>query len=59
MEPMDPIEWGRRQAARAPEWSDVKWRRIARILGVEFLPNAEHEADDTEGREQPHTGEAA
>jgi hypothetical protein len=27
-------EWGRQQAAKAPKWSEEKWRRVGLILGV-------------------------
>jgi hypothetical protein len=29
-------EWGRRQAAASPVWSEEKWQRIGTILGIEF-----------------------
>ena len=32
-----PREWGKEQAAKSPTWSEDKWRRIGRILGVEFV----------------------
>ena len=36
LEPLSPREWGRRQAAASPVWSEEKWKRIGVILGVEF-----------------------
>ena len=34
-EPIEsPEEWGRRQAAKAPRWSDAKWRRICGLLRI-------------------------
>lgn len=35
-----PNEWGRRQAALSPTWSEEKWRRVGRILGVRFSEDA-------------------
>lgn len=29
-------EWGRKQAAQAPEWTPEMWKRIGQILGVVF-----------------------
>lgn len=41
MEPsVDAREWGRRQAAASPPWSEEKWRRVAAILGMEIAPAA-------------------
>jgi hypothetical protein len=31
-------EWGQRQAAASPRWTEEKWRRVAAILGVELAP---------------------
>jgi len=38
MTALSPSEWAQQQAALAPEWSEEKWQRVARILGVEFVP---------------------
>jgi len=27
-------EWGKRQAAKAPAWSDAKWRRVCALLRI-------------------------
>jgi hypothetical protein len=46
----DAREWGRRQAARAPTWSEEKWRRVGRIFGVDLVvPNDATRAQDAEG----------
>ena len=38
-EPIEsPEEWGRRQAAIAPPWSDAKWRRICGLLRINLEP---------------------
>ncbi|EFC81785.1 hypothetical protein [Parafrankia sp. EUN1f] len=44
MDQVDAREWGRRQAARSPQWSEAKWRRVSLILGVRFLPEADEDA---------------
>ncbi|MCO5968527.1 hypothetical protein [Actinoallomurus soli] len=31
-------EWGKRQAAQSPRWTDQKWERVATILGVAINP---------------------
>jgi hypothetical protein len=40
--PMEPSaaarEWGQRQAAASPKWSEDKWRRVAAVLGMELEP---------------------
>jgi hypothetical protein len=39
MEPtVDPRDWGRRQAAASPRWSEEKWRRVAALLGMRLAP---------------------
>jgi hypothetical protein len=39
MEPSaDAREWGRRQAAASPPWSEEKWRRVAALLGMRLAP---------------------
>lgn len=43
MDQVDAREWGRRQAARSPQWSEAKWRRVSLILGVRFLPEADED----------------
>jgi hypothetical protein len=39
---MDPSaaarEWGQRQAAASPKWTEEKWRRVAAVLGMELVP---------------------
>jgi hypothetical protein len=54
--PSEPIEsaeeWGRRQAAAAPPWSEAKWRRICGLLRINIATPAEdaalndHQADN-------------
>jgi hypothetical protein len=36
-------DWGRRQAARSPRWSDAKWRRVAQLLGIELIDKADNQ----------------
>ena len=36
-------DWGQRQAARSPRWSDAKWRRVAQLLGVELIDKADNQ----------------
>jgi len=39
MEPsVDARDWGRRQAASSPPWSEGKWRRVAALLGMKLAP---------------------
>ena len=48
MESISPQEWGRRQAAASPVWSEEKWQRVATLLGIRWLPSAESEASDSD-----------
>jgi hypothetical protein len=36
LEPISATEWGRKQAAASPKWSEEKWRRIGVILGADL-----------------------
>lgn len=47
-------EWGRRQAAASPVWSDAKWKRIGLILGVDFV-DSEKQARQSEREPVPST----
>jgi hypothetical protein len=42
--PMEPSaaarEWGQRQAAVSPRWTEEKWRRVATVLGMELAPTS-------------------
>ena len=51
---VDPREWGRRQAASSPCWSEDKWRRVAAILGMELATPA-----PAENRDDAQPAEAA
>jgi hypothetical protein len=31
-------EWGQRQAAASPRWTEEKWRRVAALLAMELTP---------------------
>jgi len=31
-------EWGQRQAATSPRWTEEKWKRVAALLGMELAP---------------------
>jgi hypothetical protein len=61
--PSEPVEsareWGKRQAAEAPPWSEAKWRRICAILRIEITATSPDKvARETERRgteaAQPH-----
>ncbi|GAA3447793.1 hypothetical protein Pve01_50030 [Planomonospora venezuelensis] len=47
--PPSAREWGKRQAARSPRWSDEKWQRIATLFGVCVAD--ERETVDSTGRD--------
>ncbi len=48
MEPsVDAREWGRRQAAASPQWSEDKWRRVAATLGMKLAPPESIDRDQT------------
>ena len=52
MESISAQEWGRRQAAASPAWSEEKWQRVATLLGIRWLPSGgtavvEDEADES------------
>ena len=54
MEPcVDPREWGRRQAAISPTWSEDKWRRVADVLGMQLGPPPA--TDHSEAEDDQHT----
>jgi hypothetical protein len=53
LEPISAREWGRKQAAASPVWSEKKWQRIGAIFGVDFSPAAErtdHDEDQDHGQ---------
>lgn len=54
-------EWGRRQAAASPVWSDEKWQRIGAILGVDLTQPRTSAEDErpTDERDGPALGRAA
>ncbi|MCA1605997.1 MAG: hypothetical protein LC775_11110 [Acidobacteria bacterium] len=41
VESISAQEWGRRQAAASPAWSEEKWQRVAILLGIRWLPSNE------------------
>lgn len=46
MEPsVDARDWGRRQAAASPPWSEDKWRRVAELLGMQLAPRSDADRD--------------
>jgi len=54
MEPtVDPREWGRRQAAASPPWSEEKWLRVAALLGMRLVPPTS--ADRGQADREQHT----
>ena len=54
-------EWGRRQAAASPVWSEQKWQRIGAILGVDLTRPKDGAEDRPAAGEQsrPALGRAA
>ncbi|MGW5633243.1 hypothetical protein ACWEU6_38265, partial [Streptosporangium sandarakinum] len=52
-EPLSAREWGRRQAARSPRWTDEKWRRVATVFGVSVAEtqHAGSRPDEVRGRD--------
>jgi hypothetical protein len=46
VETVSAREWGRRQAAASPVWSEQKWQRIGAILGVDLTHPTDSEADE-------------
>jgi hypothetical protein len=46
VESISAQEWGRRQAAASPVWSEEKWQRIAALLGIRWLSSDESEVSD-------------
>jgi hypothetical protein len=52
LEPVSARDWGRRQAAASPRWSEEKWRRVGLILGVEFIDD-EKRGDRSKPDQQP------
>jgi hypothetical protein len=54
LEPITAQEWGRRQAAAAPAWTDDQWRRICAALRINLpQPEPQHEdQDDGEARDR-------
>jgi len=49
---VDACEWGRRQAAASPRWSEDQWRRVAALLGTRLA--APPAADRSQaGNDQP------
>jgi hypothetical protein len=54
----EAIEWGRRQAARSPRWSDAKWQQVATIFGVILAPDQDaHHNDDQDQNARDHQAE--
>jgi hypothetical protein len=52
VESLSAQEWGRRQAAASPAWSEEKWQRVATLLGIQWLPRDKSEiGDSSESRE--------
>jgi hypothetical protein len=48
VESISAQEWGRRQAAASPAWSEEKWQRVARLLGIRWLPSGEAEVSNAD-----------
>jgi hypothetical protein len=61
VESVSAREWGRRQAAASPVWSEQKWQRIGAILGVDLSHPKDSEEDQPAdgGRIQSALGRAA
>ena len=47
MESISAQEWGRRQAAASPVWSEEKWQRVAKLLGIRWLPGDKSKVGDS------------
>lgn len=45
-------EWGQRQAAASPRWTEKKWQRVAAVLGMKLTPAPQ-------GSEQAETDSSA
>lgn len=48
VESISAQEWGRRQAAASPVWSEEKWQRVAALLGIRWLPGDESVVNDSD-----------
>jgi hypothetical protein len=48
VESISAQEWGRRQAAASPVWSEEKWQRVAALLGIRWLPSDEPAVEDSD-----------
>lgn len=53
----EAVEWGRRQAARSPRWSDAKWQQVATIFGVVLAPSQEADQDNEQNDGQGQADE--
>ncbi|WP_157995850.1 hypothetical protein [Thermomonospora amylolytica] len=53
------MEWGKRQAARSPRWSDAKWQQVATIFGVVLDPIQDDEQNDGQGQADEQQAEAS
>ncbi len=53
-------EWGRRQAASAPSWSDAKWQRICAILRINIATsNTKSSPSDDQADDESQSGAKA
>lgn len=61
----EAVEWGKRQAAKSPHWTDAKWQQVATIFGVILTPDQntdddqDQQADEHQADEQAAGREAA
>jgi hypothetical protein len=53
------VEWGRRQAAKAPPWSDAKWRRICALLRINIDASADTAMNDDQADRHSQPGPEA
>jgi hypothetical protein len=54
LEPISAREWGRRQAAASPVWSEEKWQRIGAILGADLSRAKDRTHDDAADQDHEH-----
>lgn len=46
------MEWGNRQAAKSPRWTDAKWQQVSIIFGVVLAPAEKAPNDDHQDADQ-------
>ncbi|WP_157419839.1 hypothetical protein [Actinomadura kijaniata] len=46
-------EWGKRQAARSPRWTDEKWNRVAVIFTITLSTQPDPQQEESADRQAP------